>query len=371
MQEFLVTESCRRMEILRYFDTKTPELPVEESCCDNCLKKLNSLVPLHEMYEDINKNGMLDISDDARDTLSLIKAYKGRCVENDFLNVLLGLIPSTCNRHHPLELFGKGKSKPKEWWMKIVKILFARKMIRKRIEVRNIPVANANIDENDGEVVEMIVRRDDFISLTYRGSKFLRRKMSTFLVRPSKDILPLLRRTNLQFFIENGVVRSKPRETISPKKIESKISEKKTESSKLFDFKMPANAKKPTRNVNEENVNAGAGCSTWKTAPLEAEITETDLELMEDENLEAMKSVYLSTRRSMSVEIDELLAYLENYRSEEMQHEGFDSSELQLSIEIEGLASDPHRVDDIRSMSKKRLGSVIDIEAETPAKLCR
>lgn len=136
MENFLISTKCRRVEILRYFNFSMPELPIHEACCDNCTSNLHALVPPHQMYMNIDKHGLLDLSDDARTILRLVKAYKGRCNQKISLKLLMGERPSTFNQNHPPELFAKGKSKPKAWWSMVLYSLLEKRMIKKHIEFK-------------------------------------------------------------------------------------------------------------------------------------------------------------------------------------------------------------------------------------------
>lgn len=400
MENFLISTTCRRMEILRYFDISKAELPVHENCCDNCKKKLHSLVPLHKMYEEIDDKGLLDLSQDSRILLQLVQAYKGRCIQKSFLKLLMGEIPKTPNRNHPLNLFGRGKTKPEAWWTIVLKFTLQRKFIRNSIEVQHIPidpVLNNNAGEDDA--VQMIVRREDFLKLTKHGRKFLLRKTKTFRVPPSLEIFPLLKKTQFEYYIENGTVKSKLR--IPGTGMEIEVEKKKTENCEnLFKFVVPRDQRKTSRKLEtEEIVNVGACCSTWKE-PVEPEkckeIESETVDEEDDENFEAMKTFYLSKRRPLLDDIDELLVFLETFdenkqvcmeqlKSQPLEARDETNNEstcelapepLELKLEADVIMSDMKRVDLIQNCSLnlalKRLNSEFDDEDdEIPTKVCR
>ena len=366
MEKFLMSSKCRRMEILRYFDASTLELPIQEFCCDNCTKTLHSKVPLYKMYREINRKGFLNVATDARLILNLVKAYLGKCDERKFLKFFMGQMPTHHNKHHPLELFTKGKSKREAWWLKLVTLMLKKKMIKRYIQVQHIPVEN-EADEDDQEV-ELLVRRDDFLKITSRGERFLRRKTLKMNEVPTLDIFPFLTKTNKEYYIKNGEVKSKPRMLPHKHKKNFEVKAPEIFSQYLFKFNGKGNhlkntpeklsniskfrnnsekspdalalnesAENPPKRMKEDTavndstgtsqqsklnsvVNDGAGCSNWSQSIAKQESPcavdekeeESDNERLEDDNhLENIMMNYYASRRQTEVDLVELLSYIE------------------------------------------------------------
>lgn len=377
MENFLKSSNCRRVEILRYFNVSMSGLSIHESCCDNCVRHLHSVVPLHQMYEDIDKNGLLDLSVDARIVLRLVQAYKGRCYRIS-LRLLMGEIPSTADRNHPLELFAIGKLKPEAWWSMVFESLQESKMIKKHVEIQQIPVAPVvNDDGNANDARQLfIVRGDEFFKLTQHGKKFLLRKTKTLRVAPTKEIFPLLKKTRLEVFIENGEMKSKPRTPPTEVKV---IRDKKTETSKdLFNFEVSSSLRKSSKKLKTEDiVNDGAGCSGWTLEPDTSQTNkeESDGENEDNENLEMMKEWLSQRKEPMKVDFDELLVFLENYDEQPAEDEKTDQ---RMSIEVDVLISNVGEVSSMENRAtnsnfgdKRSSTAEIDKEDEVPTKVHR
>lgn len=210
-----------------------------------------------------------------------------------------------------------------------------------------------NDDDNEQDAVEVIVRREDFLKLTKHGTKFLRRQTQTFRIVPTSRIFNLLEKTHLEFFVENGEVKNKPR--IPPAEVKVFAAKKSESRENLFKFETPL--RKSSRKLDkEEIVNDGAGCSSWMKKETSADETKEDESgEEEDENLERMKLNFNITRRSMTVDIDDLLVFLENY--DEQTDQGTEPSKIlsraqqtidvetnEHRISIEVLVSDLHQV---------------------------
>lgn len=417
LKTFLESLTCRRMSILRCFDSNHPQLPIHESCCDNCLTAIRAKIPLRMMYKGINKKGLLDLSNDARDLLSLCESYDGKCEERNFLNFFMGQMPIRSDKNHPLKLFAKGKSKQEAWWTEVFTILLKRKMMKKFIEVQHIPVPaveNAN-DDIDYEV-EVIVRRDDYLKLTGKGRKFLRYKTKVLEVFPRQEILQLIPKTNREYFIENGEVKYKPRKLRVLNK--TKVFEVKSEVAQaLFKFEFIGSRlmKSPEKQEpqvslliqelqpslkqvpqvllkQEPQVNDGAGCSHWSKQAIKVEpkaiaalddvIEISDDETDDDEHLENFMEVHNRTRHPLNVELDDFLSFLETHEVKQKSHKEDLSSQAVVMRESQELEppqepeNTSNRYDLIEGCSLhfalKRLGSnLMEEDAEPPSKITR
>lgn len=71
-------QSCRRKFILEYFDDydNAAALRPRIDCCDNCLRSHKG-INYAKLYQGLNNNGMLDISEDALLLFNLIRYFKG------------------------------------------------------------------------------------------------------------------------------------------------------------------------------------------------------------------------------------------------------------------------------------------------------
>lgn len=345
IQNFLKSSDCLRMEILKYFDEFTPSLTSRESCCSNCLETLLANIPLHKMYREIDKKGLLDITVDARLWLNLIKAFKGKLNETEMLDFLMGLMPIKPDKSSPLCLFGKGKSKNEQWWIELFKILKTKKMIKHR---------NQRIVYGE----EIIFRND--ITISRRGMKFLRRYQRKIKTEFSIYNLQFLTKTKREYYIEECKVKWKPRVMIQEqKKVETKTIEA---SNDLFKFGRKESQNRlqvseerssqemvvetttdeafpgfiqplPTHNETAK-LDDGAGCSSWSqnTTQVVGEQDKVEEEedddmsvddMEEDEHLERM-----SFKAKPEIDLEELLTFAENRQfSEECIAEEFEETD--------------------------------------------
>lgn len=348
MHNFLISKQCRRFEILHYFNPMQPQLLAHESCCDNCTRSIYARVPLNKIYEGIDSNGLVNISAFARVLLKLGNAYDGQGDFRYFLKFLMGEMPETPNKNHPLELFAAGKLRPEPFWAKILSVLFVKKMMFKHVEVERIPVPIDIDADNEDELIEIIVRRHDYIKVTKKGFKFLRRKTMR-LNEPAFGLVRFLKKTNREYYIDNGEVKSKLRKRLTEVK---KVATKTENNIGLFNFGSTANLRMPEKRrklEKEEHVNdvGAAGCSTWQSTAIKVEqptmsveekneLSEEELEdeaMDDDEHLDNVKMNLAMTRRPLEVELDDLLIFLETREDlQQLTDEAFqDTEKVELS----------------------------------------
>lgn len=127
---------CRRQVMLAHMDPVEPaeisDRIIRESCCDACEAEIYEHVPGHLLFHDVDADGMIDITDDARILLELMKlALKchqtsARCV--GVVDFLCGIrFPEA--HLYPLSFFGKGSRKSSEYWRALWKVFEDKKMI--------------------------------------------------------------------------------------------------------------------------------------------------------------------------------------------------------------------------------------------------
>ncbi|KAM7349169.1 bifunctional 3'-5' exonuclease/ATP-dependent helicase WRN-like isoform 2-T2 [Cochliomyia hominivorax] len=109
--------SCRRKFILEYFgDDEAKNLQTRRDCCDNCFLISNN-VDYRAIYEGLDNDGFLDITEDALIFLTLVRDLKGRFGLGKVILILRGSkrqeIPKQYHKHG---LFGKGSKKPEAWY---------------------------------------------------------------------------------------------------------------------------------------------------------------------------------------------------------------------------------------------------------------
>lgn len=311
MEDFVRSSDCRRMKILRHFNAEQNQLPKHEKCCDTCRTELYNRVPLHKVFADVDK-GRVDISTDARILLNLVKAYRGKCDERGVVSFLQGELPLLRNHDHPLQWFALGKSKSVGWWAKLVTIMMRKNFIRKNIEVQRIPQENA-----EDEDLEIILRRD-FLKLTRKGLNALRRRSTKITLVPSSDIYRYLKKTDREYFIVDGKVKSSCRKIL---KDSLNISTSKNEivDGDLFSFGNADVLRRKPPKRGYETVENEPGCSSWlKSEPQDDQNATQTLEILEkddddDEHLENIRWNYDATRKlKLEVEdIDEVLQFFE------------------------------------------------------------
>jgi superfamily II DNA helicase RecQ len=287
IKNFILSKECRRKILLRRTESPVDNLLVRENCCDNCLKTLHSRVPLHKMYKIVDKSNRADISDDVRMILQLVFLCKRRTrFTMKMINFLMGEFPDVTNKIRPLELFGKGKGKPEEWW----KILLTKL--------------------NDDKIID-----SSYPKVMEKGLKFMKRKTMKMYEDPIK-IIKFLEKTNEEFYIENGEVKCKSR--LMPSEVEEspKIKElvKPTSSSNLFDFEVSKSSRKPKSSKNRP------GCSKWSQEESEEQEDNEEKEDSEgasDEDQKQVNNLQWARRalnKPLKVDLDNLMDYFENRR---------------------------------------------------------
>lgn len=370
MQSFLTSTNCRRSQILQHLDASTPQTVIRESCCDNCTKTLHRLVPLHKMYREIDSNGQMNVSDDSRVLLKLVMAYQGKCVESESLKFLMGEMPTKPDKKHPLELFAGGKRKPKAWWAKLMQILVRRNFISRHTEVLHIPDEELlSDDDNMGEPYEFqfVVRRNDFLKIRRKGIKLLRRQTMKARETPTAELFRYLTKTNREFFIESGKIKSKARD--QPKQIKKAVTKPNAASDELFKFQF--HEKKPKKSEDDsrsrETVNIGASSSN--TAKKEDETNAAASEDLndgeDDEYRENVQLIRRLTSKPLKVEIDDFCSFLENFDERQLN---------ELSCSPKTLTRDESKsiemqANDITSLKRHKMGE--DENAEFPLKKSR
>lgn len=121
---------CRRISLLQHFD---PNMRIEffrESCCDVCKSRIYDIVPANLLFHDLDLDdeGMLDVTDDTRDIIELVKFRKEN--HSDFLasheaeiaDFLCGTYFEGAHRY-PLRYFGKGSKKSRTYWTELLNFL--------------------------------------------------------------------------------------------------------------------------------------------------------------------------------------------------------------------------------------------------------
>lgn len=349
MKEYLVTENCRRMKILHYFDSSMPELPIHEMCCDNCINVLHKSVPLNEMYRNVDSQNRIDISTDVRRLLRLVKAYKGNCSLGSLKSIVYGF-PVTCNQNHPLELFSQRKLKQEAWWIKMLQNLWIKGLVGTRN--RSLEAAND-------------------LRVTSKGMKLLRRTSRKMTLNAEKDLLEFLDKTNTEFYIEEGELKTKPRQRV--KKV---VKDKIESSQKLFDFNLSSAKKLPENLTDDEDI-----------LELLPSTSTSDPVINEDENSEDENDYYLEntklnfemSRQPLKVELDDFLKFLENY-DESFSHQPELESSMKKVEDVKRsqkaeLDIDMSRVDLVANCSLKvalkRLEEYYEDEEEVPLKVAR
>lgn len=331
MRQYLMSNECRRMEILHYFDPAIDQLLIHEACCDNCIKKLHARVPLRKMYRGVDVNGLVNLSIDARILLELVMTYKGKCDEKKSIKFLMGEMPTKHNKNHSLALFARGLPKTEAWWIKLLSILIKRKLIVKRVEVRHIQLAGVveEVDEDDDlEIIdppEVVVVRNDYLKLTKKGLKLLRRKTLKMFEDPM-TIFRFLKLSSREYYIEHNEVKWKLRKV---KKVETKKQTAKTlkaTTTELFKFDFNPNLLQSTTKRKKNEVNEGASCSKRLKPTTSSDKDEQSDDKIcdneeDDEYIENLLWFRKILQKPLKVDLDEFLIYLENYECEDAENE--------------------------------------------------
>lgn len=117
MSAYTRITTCRRKFILEYFDDNAAStLQTRKDCCDNCFV-LSNKVDYKQLYEGIDDDGKLNITEEAMDFLRLLRDLKGRFGLGKIILILRGSkrqeVPKQYYSHPS---FGKGSSKPEAWF---------------------------------------------------------------------------------------------------------------------------------------------------------------------------------------------------------------------------------------------------------------
>lgn len=177
MYNFVKSKKCRRVGILENLDAEPSEyqrLTIEEQCCDNCHESLNGGIPLNLAYDNLRHDSKLDCSQDARQILACLNSH----TINSAYSMMVGEIPDS-GEIYDLRYFGVGKNKPKEYWKALLPSLVK-------------------------EAFYMDFR------LTKKAKSFLRNKLQTVYIKPTKEMLQFLKkRENVEFFWQGNQVQSR------------------------------------------------------------------------------------------------------------------------------------------------------------------
>ncbi|XP_037828794.1 Werner syndrome ATP-dependent helicase-like [Lucilia sericata] len=117
MATYTRISSCRRKYILEYFDDDAAkELQARKDCCDNCFLVSNN-VDYRDIYEGLDNEGNLNITEDALIFLTLLRDLKGRFGLGKIIMILRGSkrqeLPKQYYSHG---LFGIGSKKTEAWY---------------------------------------------------------------------------------------------------------------------------------------------------------------------------------------------------------------------------------------------------------------
>lgn len=117
MASYTRITTCRRKYILEYFDDDNAySLQTRKDCCDNCFI-LSNKVDYREIYEGLDNDGKLNITEDALMFLTVLRDLKGRFGLGKIIWILRGSkrqeLPQQYYTHH---LFGKGSKKSEAWY---------------------------------------------------------------------------------------------------------------------------------------------------------------------------------------------------------------------------------------------------------------
>lgn len=282
MDEFLETTSCRRFFLLRYFDASCEEFPNHETCCDNCQHLIFHRAPLNKLFKNVKANGQVNISADARNLLKYIVAYKEVWHEESSLKFFMGEIPSKTDKKLPLAVFGKGKTKPLNWWSKMLNILIEKRLIYRKHDARFTPSSH--------------------LKITSKGLKFTRRQTLKLRVQ-FRSILKFLKRTNREYFIENGELKCKQRNL---KRQERKTVETITFNNEIFKFESPPESSSPLKQST-------TGVKEVKKLRFE----ESESDDNDDESIENLVWARKNLQKPLKIPLEDLLDHLENCERQE------------------------------------------------------
>ncbi|XP_065365736.1 bifunctional 3'-5' exonuclease/ATP-dependent helicase WRN-like [Calliphora vicina] len=117
MSTYTRITSCRRKYILEYFDDDAAKtLQTRKDCCDNCFL-ISNKVDYRDIYEGLDNEGNLNITDDAFIFLTILRDLKGRFGLGKIIMILRGSkrqdLPKQYYTHC---MFGKGSKKTEAWY---------------------------------------------------------------------------------------------------------------------------------------------------------------------------------------------------------------------------------------------------------------
>lgn len=169
--------SCRRKYILEYFnDEAAKTLLTRKACCDNCFLIANK-VDYRELYECLDNEGFLNITEDSLLFLTLLKDLKGRFGLGKIIMILRGAkrqeLPKQYYTHY---LFGKGSNKPEAWY----------KILSENLQELDLTHSITKQSDFGGYTLLDITKKADNWLLTEPG------KREEIKIKPYSDILKFL-----------------------------------------------------------------------------------------------------------------------------------------------------------------------------------
>ena len=171
--------------MLCYLEAKEDEIKkiiINGECCDNCSRVLNDGTSLHLIYEGMNEDSSIDLSDELRLLLLSINTTKMKISES--IDLLLGEIPHSI-QNCELATFGMGKKKEKGWWQGLVFLI----------------------------VGNHLILTEDIAFVTNKGKSFLRNKMKQAVLQPNLMMRKFMKkRDDIDLFWEGNVVKSRPKQ---------------------------------------------------------------------------------------------------------------------------------------------------------------
>lgn len=108
-------KKCRRLEFLKEYEQESGKAnEIYETCCDVCESKVLAFVPSKLLFHGLDENGLLDVTDDARDILELYHITRFKKTIEFLLGTFFPQAPL-----YPLrawKYFGKGSKKSHDYW---------------------------------------------------------------------------------------------------------------------------------------------------------------------------------------------------------------------------------------------------------------
>lgn len=122
---------CRRLSLLQHFDPNLTIEYIRETCCDLCEHGIHDYVPANLLFHDLDldEEKMLDVTDDTRDIIELVKF--GKMNRTHFLasHEIAEIADFLCGTYfegahgYPLRYFGKGSKKSRSYWTELLEFL--------------------------------------------------------------------------------------------------------------------------------------------------------------------------------------------------------------------------------------------------------